>query len=151
MEMPIIMAKKSNGLNAGSSLQKRRSIFRWSDKNYKRRALRLKQKSDPLGGASQARGIILEKVELEAKQPNSAKRKCVKVQLIKNGRQVTAFAPGDGAIKLMDEHDEVIIESIGGKQGRAKGDIPGVRWQVIKVNDQSLDALLRGKIEKARK
>ncbi len=145
------MSKKSNGINAGSSLVKRRATFRWSDKTYKKRALRLKQKSDPLGGASQAKGIVLEKVQLEAKQPNSAMRKCVKVQLIKNGRQVTAFAPGDGAIKLIDEHDEVVIESIGGKQGRAKGDIPGVRWQVIKVNDQSLDALLRGKVEKARK
>ena len=147
----VSMGKKSNGLNAGKALVKRRSIFRWSHKDYIRRALKLKERSDPLGGASQARGIVLEKVQLEAKQPNSAMRKCVKVQLIKNGRQVTAFAPGDGAIKLIDEHDEVIIESIGGKQGRAKGDIPGVRWQVIKVNDQSLDALLRGKIEKARK
>jgi len=78
-------------------------------------------------------------------------RKCVKVQLVKNGKQVTAFCPGDGASKLIDEHDEVIIESIGGRMGRSKGDIPGVRWKVTKVNDQSLDALLRGKIEKARK
>ncbi len=145
------MGKKPNGLNAGSKLLKRRKTFRWSDKKFVRRALRLKEKSDPLEGASQARGIVLEKVQLEAKQPNSAMRKCVKVQLIKNGKQVTAFAPGDGAIKIIDEHDEVIIESIGGKQGRAKGDIPGVRWQVIKVNDQSLDALLKGKVQKARK
>ena len=145
------MAKKSRGLNAGTQLKKRRVSGRWADKNYARRALNLKQKSDPLGGAAQAKGIVLQKVELEAKQPNSAMRKCVKLQLIKNGRQVTAFAPGDGAIKLIDEHDEVVIEAIGGKQGRAKGDIPGVRWQVIKVNDQSLNALLRGKIEKARK
>jgi len=35
--------------------------------------------------------------------------------------------------------------------GRAKGDLPGIRWQVIKVNDQALGALLSGKIEKARK
>jgi ribosomal protein S12 len=35
--------------------------------------------------------------------------------------------------------------------GRSKGDIPGVRFTVIKVNDQSLDALLKKKIEKARK
>ncbi len=145
------MAKKPRGLYAGKKLKQRRKRFRWSDTDYVRRVLRLKEKSDPLGGASQARGIVLEKVELEAKQPNSAMRKCVKVQLIKNGRVVTAFAPGDGAIKLIDEHDEVIIESIGGRQGRSKGDIPGVRWQVIKVNDQSLDALLKGKIEKARK
>ena len=76
---------------------------------------------------------------------------CVRVQLIKNGKQVTAFCPGDGATKMIDEHDEVIIECIGGSMGGAKGDIPGVRWQVIKVNDQSLDALLKGIIEKARK
>ena len=113
--------------------------------------LRLKSKSDPLEGSSQAKGIVLEKVQLEAKQPNSAMRKCVRVQLIKNGRQVTAFLPRDGAQKMVDEHDEVIIECIGGAMGGSKGDIPGVRWQVIKVNDQSLDALLKGKIEKARK
>jgi small subunit ribosomal protein S12 len=45
----------------------------------------------------------------------------------------------------------VVVECIGGKMGRAKGDIPGVRWKVIKVNDQSLEALLSGKIQKARK
>ena len=78
-------------------------------------------------------------------------RKCVRVQLTKNGKQVTAFMPGDGATKIIDEHDEVIIECIGGKMGRSKGDIPGVRWKVTKVNDQSLEALLHGKLEKARK
>ena len=30
-------------------------------------------------------------------------------------KQITAFLPGDGASKLVDEHDEVMIESIGGK------------------------------------
>ncbi|MBW2991298.1 30S ribosomal protein S12 [Candidatus Woesearchaeota archaeon] len=145
------MAKKSKGLNAAKKLKKRSKKSRWHDKWYVKRAKRLKAKSDPLGGASQASGIVLEKVQLEAKQPNSAMRKCVRVQLVKNGKQVTAFCPGDGATKLIDEHDEVIIECIGGTMGRSKGDIPGVRWQVIKVNDQSLDALLRGKLEKARK
>ncbi|MDP6293620.1 MAG: 30S ribosomal protein S12, partial [Candidatus Woesearchaeota archaeon] len=76
---------------------------------------------------------------------------CCRVQLIKNGKQVTAFFPRDGAMKMVDEHDEVIIECIGGNKGRSKGDIPGVRWQVIKVNDQSLEALLNGRVEKARK
>ena len=101
--------------------------FRWSDKNYARRELNLDVKSDPLEGAPQARGIVLEKVGVEAKQPNSAIRKCVRVQLIKNGRQVTAFAVGDGAINFIDEHDEVEIEGIGGRLGRSMGDIPGVR------------------------
>ena len=145
------MANKLNGLGTGKALRKRRHQGRWHDKTYIRRALNLKKKADPLEGASQARGIVLEKVQLEAKQPNSAMRKCARVQLIKNGRQITAFLPGTGALKMVDEHDEVIIECIGGKKGRAKGDIPGVRWQVIKVNDQSLEDLLSGKLEKARK
>lgn len=145
------MAKKSRGLGAGKKLKNRRIESRWKNKWFVRSALNLKEKSDPLVGASQAKGIVLEKVQLEAKQPNSAMRKCVRVQLVKNGRQITAFCVGDGATKLIDEHDEVIVECIGGGMGKSKGDIPGVRWQVIKVNDQSLDALRKGLIEKARK
>lgn len=145
------MASKSKGLNAGKKLQARRKTSQLKDKWYVRRVRNLKAKSDPLVGSSQAKGIVLEKVQLEAKQPNSAMRKCVRIQLTKNGRQISAFLPGDGATKLVDEHDEVMVECIGGGMGKSKGDIPGVRWQVIKVNDQSLNALLRGKIEKARK
>ena len=145
------MANKTRGLNAGKSLRKRRDAARWKDRWFTRRAKRLKEKSDPLEGSSQAKGIVLEKVQFEAKQPNSAMRKCCRVQLVKNGKQVTAFAPRDGATKLIDEHDEVIIECIGGTRGRSKGDMPGVRWQIIKVNDQSLNALTRGKIEKGRR
>ncbi|RME77954.1 30S ribosomal protein S12 [Candidatus Woesearchaeota archaeon] len=145
------MGKKSNGLNAGSKLKKRRKTSLWKKKSYAAKVLGLKKKSDPLSGASQAKGIVLQKIQKEAKQPNSAMRKCARVQLIKNGKQVTAFLPGDGAQKLVNEHDEVIIECIGGKMGRAKGDIAGVRWQVIKVNDQALESLRKGKVEKARK
>ncbi|MBS3095459.1 30S ribosomal protein S12 [Candidatus Woesearchaeota archaeon] len=145
------MGNKSKGLFSGKKLKDKRKRFRWKYPWFKRRMLKLKQRSDPLGGAHQARAIVLEKVQKEAKQPNSAMRKCVKTQIIKNGKQVTAFVPGYNAIKLINEHDEVIIESIGGTKGRAKGDIPGIRFQVIKVNDQSLNALLKGKIEKGRR
>ena len=145
------MGKKASGINACKKLERRRVSSKWKKKAYATRTLGLNKKSDPLEGSSQAKGIVLSKVQLEAKQPNSAMRKCARVQLIKNGKQVTAFMPGEGAQKLIDEHDEVIIERIGGKMGRAKGDIPGVRWQVIKVNDQSLQALRGGKLEKARK
>ncbi|HKJ96868.1 MAG TPA: 30S ribosomal protein S12, partial [Thermoplasmataceae archaeon] len=96
----------ANGINAGSKLQSQRKKYRWSDRDYKKRMLDLKRKSDPLVGAPQAKGIVIEKIGIEAKQPNSAIRKCVKLQLIKNGRQITAFAPGDGAINYIDEHDE---------------------------------------------
>ena len=108
----------ARGLYAARKLRDDRQKFRWSSRYYKRRILKLKEKSDPLEGAAQGRGIVLEKVAIEAKQPNSALRKCVKVQLIKNGRQITAFAVGDGAINFIDEHDEVLIEGIGGRMGR---------------------------------
>jgi small subunit ribosomal protein S12 len=138
----------ARGLYTARKLKKERQKYRWSDSTYKKRMLKLKEKSDPLEGASQGRGIVLEKVGIEAKQPNSAIRKCVKVQLIKNGRQITAFAVGDGAINFIDEHDEVLVEGIGGRLGRSYGDIPGVRYKVIQVNSVSLNELVRGRKEK---
>src|SRR5206468_3515324 len=93
--------------------------MRWSNKYYKRRVLLLDKKSNPLEGAPQARAIVLEKVGIESKQPNSAVRKCVRVQLIKNGKSITAFLPRDGALNYIDEHDEVLLEGIGGSMGGA--------------------------------
>ncbi len=136
------------GLNTARKLGLDRQKHRWSDRYYARRTLHLKEKSDPLEGSAQAKGVVLEKVGIEAKQPNSAIRKCVKVQLIKNSRQITAFAVGDGAINFIDEHDEVLVEGIGGRMGRSYGDIPGVRFKVIKVNNVSLDELVKGRKEK---
>ena len=139
------------GLKGASKLIKRRKKFRWKESAYKVRTLNLFAKADPLKGASQAVGIVLSKFQKEAAQPNSAMRKCCRVQLKKNGKTVGAFIPGNLAQKFIDEHDEVMIERIGGKQGRAKGDIRGIRFQVIKVNDQPLSRLVSGKIEKGRR
>jgi small subunit ribosomal protein S12 len=138
----------ARGLYTARQLQRSAKRRRWSDRRYKTRMLNLREKSDPLEGSAQARGIVLEKVGIEAKQPNSGIRKAVKVQLIKNGRQITAFAVGDGAINFIDEHDEVLVEGIGGRLGRSYGDLPGVRFKVIKVNNISLDELVRGRKEK---
>lgn len=63
-----------------------------ADNNYKKRALGTAYRSSPTGGSSHAKGIVLEKVGVEAKQPNSAIRKCVRVQLIKNGKKGTSLA-----------------------------------------------------------
>jgi len=82
---------KPRGLNAARKLQNTRREGRWADLNYKKRLLGTAYKSSPFGGSSHAKGIVLEKVGVEAKQPNSAIRKCVRVQLIKNGKKVTAF------------------------------------------------------------
>lgn len=145
------MTKKPRGEFAARKLIKNRKKWLWKDLDYKRRMLRLKEKADPLEGAPMARGIVLEKVGRESKQPNSAIRKCVRVQLIKNGKVVTAFLPGDGALNVVDEHDEVLIEGIGGSRGRSMGDIPGVRWKVVTVNGISLKDLVLGRKEKPRR
>jgi len=136
------------GLYAARKEKKRRKVFRLKSPSYARKARHSKEKTDPLEGSHMARAIVLEKVGIEAKQPNSAIRKCVRVQLIKNGKQVTAFAPGDGAIKFIDEHDEVLIEGIGGRKGRSYGDLSGVRFKVAAVNDITLHELVRGRKEK---
>lgn len=146
------MAGKSPlGLFAGRVLKQKRRRLRWSNKWYNRKMFMLDKKANPLEGAPQARGIVLEKVGVEAKQPNSAVRKCVRVQLIKNGKTVTAFLPRDGALNFIDEHDEVVVEGLGASMGGAMGDIPGVRWKVFKVNDVSLKELVRGRKEKPRR
>jgi len=147
----LVNSKSPRGEFAGRQQKRKKQRFRWSDKYYRRRVLMLDKKSDPLEGAPQARGIVLEKVGIESKQPNSAIRKCVRIQLVKNGKQITAFLPGDGALNYIDEHDEVLVESIGGSMGRAMGDIPGVRWRVFMVNDVSLNMLVLGKKEKPRR
>ncbi len=136
---------------AGKKLIDLRKKYRWKKERYARRILKLKQKHDPLEGASQARGIVLEKVGIEAKQPNSAIRKCVRIQLIKNGRQLTAFCPRDKAITFIDEHDEVLVEGLGGRKGRSMGDLSGVRYKVIKVNDISLNELVHHRKEKPQR
>ncbi len=132
-------------------LKNRRKQGRDNDRVYRKKKLGITLKFDGLGGSSQAKGIVVKKFQKEAKQPNSAMRKCCRVQLTKSGKEVPAFIPGNLAQKFVDEHDEVIIERIGGKQGKTKGDLSGVGYQVIKVNDQPLDLLWKGKIEKGRR
>ncbi|OCB90443.1 homoserine acetyltransferase [Sanghuangporus baumii] len=142
-------SNKPRGLQAARKLRNDRRENRWADKGYKKRALGNIYKTSPTGGSSHAKGIVLEKVGVEAKQPNSAIRKCVRVQLIKNGKKVTAFVPNDGCLNFVDENDEVLISGFG-RSGKAKGDIPGVRFKVVKVSGVGLLALWKEKKEKPR-
>uniref|UniRef100_A0A4W2H6L5 Small ribosomal subunit protein uS12 n=1 Tax=Bos indicus x Bos taurus TaxID=30522 RepID=A0A4W2H6L5_BOBOX len=84
---------KCRGLRTARKLRSHRDQ-KWHDKQYKKAHLGTALKANPFGGASHARGIVLEKVGVEAKQPNSAIRKCVRVQLIKNSKKITN--PRDG-------------------------------------------------------
>ncbi|CAO1622791.1 unnamed protein product [Sympodiomycopsis kandeliae] len=140
---------KPRGLNTARKLRSIRRDNKWADAHYNKRMLGNFYKSSPTGGSSQAKGIVLEKIGVEAKQPNSAIRKCVRVQLIKNGKKVAAFVPNDGCLNFVDENDEVLISGFG-RKGKAKGDIPGVRFKVVKVSGVGLAALFRGIKEKPR-
>lgn len=82
-----------------------------------------------------ASGVVIKFTSREAKQPNSAIRKCAVVELNKTKQQVVAFIPLCGIRNRMKVHDEVLITSIGGSKCRSKGDISGVSYQVIKINN----------------
>ena len=95
------------------------------------------------------RELSLRRLVLRPSSPTLLSRKCVRVQLIKNGKKVTAFVPNDGCLNFVDENDEVLLAGFG-RKGKAKGDIPGVRFKVVKVSGVSLFALWKQKVEKPR-
>lgn len=49
----------------------------------------------------------------------------------------------------LQENDEVLVAGFG-RKGHAVGDIPGVRFKVVKVANVSLLALYKGKKERPR-
>ena len=53
-------------------------------------------------------------------------------------------AQNDGCLNFVDENDEVLISGFG-RRGKAKGDIPGVRFKVVKVSGVGLLALWKEK------
>ena len=139
------------GMFSGREMKKRAKNYRWKKTKYLIRQLKLKEKKDPLEGAPQAKGIVLAKIGKEQKQPHSGIIKCVRVQLLKNGKEITAFVPKSGGIGFINEHDEVVVEGIGGSQGGPIGSQHGMRWKVMKVNNIPLSELLKGKVKKAAK
>jgi len=66
---------KCHGIKAARKLRTHRKQQRWNDKDFNKRMLGTAFKCSPFGGTSHAKGIVLEKVGVEAKQPNSAIRK----------------------------------------------------------------------------
>lgn len=116
-------------MGAGRKLKTHRRNQRWADKAYKKSHLGNEWKK-PFAGSSHAKGIVLEKMYagnaqygflthvlwgeanmwwlycsgIEAKQPNSAIRKCARVQLVKNGKKIAAFVPNDGCLNYIEEN-----------------------------------------------
>ncbi|KAL7287113.1 hypothetical protein TKK_0018730 [Trichogramma kaykai] len=145
----IFNAGKPHGIRTARKYKNLRREQRWNDKDYKKANLGTRWKANPFSGASHAKGIVLEKIGIEAKQPNSAIRKCVRVQLIKNGKKITAFVPRDGCLNSIEENDEVLVSGFG-RKGHAVGDIPGVRFKIVKVANVGLLALYKEKKERPR-
>jgi len=137
------------GQFAARNLKNKRKRFRWRSTRHKRKELKM-WKNGPLRGAPMGKGIVLKKKGVEQKQPHSGIIKAVRVQLTKNGIQVTAFVPGNNTIRFIDEHDEVMLEGIGGSQGGAIGSQHGIKYKVVAVNGVSLNELLKGKKEKPK-
>ena len=142
-------ACKPRGINAGRKLRVHRRLQLWADLGYKKQNSGSKWKK-PFVDASHAAGIVVEKVAVEAKQPNSAVRKCVRVQLKKNNKRITAYVPRDGGMSFIDENDEVLVAGFG-RSGHAKGDLPGVRFKIVKVAGCGLLALWLRKKDKPQK
>ena len=103
---------KPSGIRAGRKLRTVHRDSQWANKAYKKKKLGTVWKSNPFQGASHAKGIVVERLGIESKQPNSAIRKCVRVQLIKNGKKITAFVPRDGCLNYVDENVCIIFKNL---------------------------------------
>ena len=137
----------ARGMFAARKLKKERKKMKWKKVEYTRRQLQLSKK-DPLQGSPRGRGIVIDKRMIEQKQPHSGMIKAVRVQLIKNNVQVTAFVPGTKAIDHINEHDEVLIEGVGGSQRGPIGSQWGLKFKVVTVNGVALTEILSGKKQK---
>jgi len=139
---------KPSGILAAGKLKEKRKTQRWNDKDYNKAHIDSKWKR-AFGVTSHSSGIVTKRVTVEAKQPNSACRKCVRVQLKKNSRLITAFCPYDGALDYIEDSDRVLCASLG-RKGKSTGDLPGVRFKVVHVAGMGLRALFLKKKEKPR-
>ncbi|EFB17054.1 hypothetical protein PANDA_006656, partial [Ailuropoda melanoleuca] len=140
---------KCHGLHTASKFCSYQQDQKWYDEQYKKAHLGTVLKANPFGSASHAKRIVLEKVGVKAEQPISAIRICAGVQLIKNGKKITVFVPTDGCLNFTEENDKVLVVTFC-RKGHAVGDIPGVRFKVVKVGSVSLLALYKGKKERPR-
>ncbi len=140
-----------NGEFSAKELVRKRKKQRLLKKWWKRRYFKLKQKYDPVGCVPMAKALVLKKFVLQQKQPHSGLIKCVRVQLIKNGKIVGAFVPYDGSINMIEEHDEVTIQGLGGSQRGQMGCIPGLKYKVIAVNGADIFQVVKGKKEKPKR
>mgnify|MGYP006290078993 CR=1 FL=1 len=88
-----------------------------------RKKIGRKSKSAALEQCPQKQGVCLIVKTQTPKKPNSALRKVARVRLT-NGREVTAYIPGEG--HNLQEHSIVLVRG-----GRVR-DLPGVRYHIVR-------------------
>ena len=94
-----------------------------------RKSARRKTKSPDLETCPQRRGVCIRVMTRTPKKPNSALRKVARVRL-SNGREVTAYIPGEG--HNLQQHSIVLVRG-----GRVR-DLPGVRYHIVRGTRDSL-------------
>ena len=57
------------------------------------------------------------------------------------------MVPKDGCLSFLDDNDQVLVAGFG-RKGHSVGDLPGVRFKVVKVAGVSLLALWKHKKDK---
>ncbi len=89
-------------------------------------------------GAPQRRGVCTQVRTMTPKKPNSALRKIARVRL-SNGREVTAYIPGEG--HNLQEHSVVLVRG-----GKIK-DLPGVRYHIVRgvLDSSGVEGRARGR------
>ena len=90
---------------------------------FGRQPQRRKLKRPDLEQNPQKKGVCLAVFTRTPKKPNSALRKVARVRL-SNGREVTAYIPGEG--HNLQEHSIVLVRG-----GRVR-DLPGVRYHIVR-------------------
>ena len=88
-----------------------------------RKPPRWKTASPALQSCPQRRGVCTRVYTSTPKKPNSALRKVARVRL-SNGREVTAYIPGEG--HNLQEHSVVLV------RGGRVPDLPGVRYHIVR-------------------
>lgn len=103
-----------------------------------RKKFKKKSKAPVLERCPQKRAVCLQVKTMNPKKPNSALRKVARVRL-SNGKEVTAYIPGEGHNLL--EHSIVLVRG-----GRVR-DLPGVKYHIIRgaVDTMGVEGRRRGR------
>ena len=122
-------------MNCARKLKNTRKKNKFAGKSKSKPSNKRHKKSNHVN--SHYKAVVLDKIGLESKQPNSAIRKCVRAQLISTGEIITAFIPFDGGSIWIDDdgYGEIMVQ----RYRKCIGDIPGVKYKVIKTHFRSME------------